>query len=181
MLLFVTFMVALPSNAVTLEGKVTYTVDAARKVVFDGIQKKIPQSSFQSHLIDMNYNENKEMMKYGLSADDRDIEVFYKGKLKIAYAIRYKENPKYSYYYLKLGGALVFIDVDKENPKQKTKYPILIYRYDRNGNLMSGGIHISQNEGFLYDKDEKLIIHRLGEYGYNDKGKRMWKAEDIEF
>ena len=40
---------------------------------------------------------------------------------------------------------------------------------------------MSEEESFLYDKKQKLITHRIGDYGYNDKGKRMWKAEEIEF
>lgn len=169
-------------KAIVLEGKITYNVDSARKVSFEGIQRTIPVSTFQSHLSDCNFQENKDFIKYGIQPKDRNIEVFTKGKLKIAYSVNYKNNPNYSYYYLKLNGALLFIDIDKEKPKnQKTKYPIIVHRYDIQGKLISAGIHVAEEEGFLYDKNEKLIIHRIGKYGYNEKGRRIWKAEEIEF
>jgi len=86
-----------------------------------------------------------------------------------------------TYYFTKFKGLLIAIDIYESTKNQKTKYPRKCYRYDTNGQLIAAGIRVSEEESFLYDKKQKLITHRIGDYGYNDKGKRMWKAEEIEF
>lgn len=167
--------------AVTLEGGVTYTVESARKITFKNAQKTIPFESFQSHLEDQNYRENKDMLKYGLNPKDRDIILFSSlWGLKLAYCVTYHDNPKYTYYYTKFGGQLIHIDVEQHNDKN-SEYPILIYRYNVKGKLTAAGLIVSDEEGFLYSKNGKLLIHKLGDFGYNEKGKKVWKSRDIVF
>lgn len=175
------FIFVMEASAVTLEGKITYTVDTARKVTFENVLKTIPISSFQTYLIDYNYKENKDFIKYGIEPKDREVEVFYKGPLKIAYVVNYKNKPDYTYYYTKLGGALIYIDIEQKDKKLKSKYPLKFYRYDTRGKLVAAGLMVSENEGFLYDKKEKLKVHRLGDNGYNSKGKKIWNAEELDF
>ena len=80
LLLFLILAVMQTATAQTLEGKITYTVDSARKITFDGVKKQIPVSLFSSYLIDPDYKSSMDYIKYELSPTDRDIEVFKKGK-----------------------------------------------------------------------------------------------------
>ena len=163
----------------TLKGHITYTVDSARNLTFDGIKEEISVWSFKAHLKDPNYKANMDYIKYGVAPYGWKVEVFQKGKFKLGYAVTYDSNEKVTYYYAKFNGSL--IAVEHNDIKSKSKYPYRCYRYDTSGKLIAAGIHINKNEGFLYDKNKKLITHRIGNYGYDEKGKRQWKAKLVDF
>lgn len=180
LLILITFT-GLVGHCLTLEGNLVYSVEKAREMTFDHAETQIPLSEFQSYLSDPDYKESKDYIKYEMKPHGREIEVFKKGNMKLAYAVRYDYQKDVTYFYSKVGGVLLFIDKDKIEKNQKSKYPIKIYRYNTEGKLISAGIHVSDNEGFLYNIKGKLITHRIGDYGYNEKGKKVWKAEEVKF
>lgn len=178
-LIFSIFITINPSYAEMLKGGITYTVESARVATFEGAKTEIPVSSIQKYMLDPDYKANRDFIKYEISPSDRTIELYKKGKLKLAYSVTYNSDKNTVLYYSKLGGTLLFID--KNNKKQNFKYPVKVYRYNTKGKLIAAGIHISENEGYLYDKNQKLIVHRLGDYGYSAKGKKTWKAQEVKF
>ncbi len=168
-------------GALTLNGNVSYTVESARGITFENARTNVPSSMFLPYLQDENFAANKDYIKFGAQPLDRNIEVFKKGPLKIAYAVRYKSNKDCVYYYFKLDGSLLFTDIKQKNKKGNNEFPIKVYRYSPKGELIAGGIVVSENEMFLFDKNKKLITHRLNNIGYNDKGKKQWRAEEVKF
>lgn len=163
--------------AVTIEGKITYTEESARKITFENIQTTIPYESFRQHTRDWNYEKNMDLLKYGIVAKDREVEAFKKWKKIFAYAVTYYKSPKYTYYYLVPGGYLIAIDIVVNNKE----YPKKFYKYNTKGELFAAGIQISENEGYLFDKNQKLLVHRIDNSGYNRKGRKMWEAELLEY
>ncbi len=181
-LLFVfVFLGFSPVFGVTLKGKITYTVDSAREILFEDVPMSVDASVFSSFKVDPDFKENKECMKNGIEPDGRILEVFKRGGLSLAYAVQYDEKPNYSFYFLKMNGVLAFFDIndlpaDIKN-EQDIKFPIKSYRYDFGGELIAAGLYVSENEYFLYDKKGRLISHRVGNIGYNRKGRKIWSAE----
>ncbi len=167
--------------ALTLEGNVSYTVESARSITFENVRAELPLSMVQPHLIDESFGANKDYIKYGGQPVDRYIEVFKKGPFRLAYAIQYKKHKEITYYYLKMDGTLLFIDIEEVLNKAKNRYPLKFYRYDTKGKLIAGGIAVSENESFLFDKNQKLITHRKNNTGYNARGKEQWQAIEVKF
>ena len=168
-------------QAKVLEGQVSYTEEDARRITFENVQKTIPEAEFAEFMYDKDYKQNKQLMKQGKEAKDRFLEVFSKGKLKLAYSVTYKDNLYRTYYYTKLGGYLAFFDVIIECWGENDVSQIKVYRYNFKGELVAAGLFVSDYEGYLYDKNEKLIVHRVGNFGYNSKGRKLWSAEDLAF
>ena len=80
-----------------------------------------------------------------------------------------------------MDGTLLFIDIEEALNKAKNRYPLKFYRYDTKGKLIAGGIAVSENESFLFDKNQKLITHRKNNTGYNARGKEQWQAIEVKF
>lgn len=180
-LLLIVLFCGLSAFGLTLEGNVSYTVDSARKFTFDNAVRHIPDSMVRPYMHDANFEANKDYIKYGAQPINYEIEVYKKGPFNLSYSIQYKNDRNKAYYYWKLDGALLFIDIRQISKTQKTKFPMKIYRYDTKGNLMAGGLVVSEDEMFLFDKNQKLITHRINNIGYNAKGKKQWRAVPIEF
>lgn len=150
-------------------------------MTFEGAKTQIPVSSFQSYMHDPDYKSSVDFIKYEIDPPGREISLFTKGKLKIAYAVRYDNNKDITYYYTKYRGVLLFMDIWENTDNKKLKYPVKLYRYDTEGKLIAAGICVSKDEAFLYDKKQKLIVHSLGDFGYNKNGKKVWKSQLVDF
>ena len=165
-----------------LEGKITYTVESARKLAFDGIPRTIPHEQIDSYMQDRDRKDNIDALKNGADLENRSVQLF-KGMIFKAYAVTYYDNPKYTYYYLNAMNQLAFIDIDEVDATKldEIKYPFRTIRYDLRGNLMAVGIYVSDEERFLYKKDGTLIAHWIGNVGYNAKGRKIGTIEQIKF
>lgn len=174
---------ALPTFAKTqtLEGKVTYTVESARELAFEGIPRTIELSLLEGHMQDPDRKENLTALKNGTVLKNRSVQLF-KGMLLKAYAVTYYDNPKYTYYYVKGINQLVFTDIDEFDINDKNlKYPLRTMRYDFRGKLIAVGIYVSDDERFLYKENGELISHWIGDVGYNAKGRKIGTIEEISF
>lgn len=185
LLFFVLMILGLaPGFCVTLEGKVSYTEDSAREVLFEGVNRTVDKSVFSSYAVDPDVKENKDYMKNGLEPVGRNIEVFKRGGMKLAYAVQYDENPCYSFYYLKWNGVMAFFDVNNlpkdAFKKDKIDYPVKSYRYNYNGELIAAALVVSDEEAFLFDQNGKLLTHRIDNVGYNRKGRKIWTSEFVD-
>ena len=87
----------------TIKGGVSYTVNEARQIAFDGVPKKIDMSKYKEYFVDKNYEKNQELLDRGKTRyRDRELTKFSDG----AYAISYKDNnfiyPLYYHYFFQL-------------------------------------------------------------------------------
>lgn len=170
---FVFFVTPVLSHTV-LEGKASYTLEIAQKEAFDGVVEKISMDEFKDKIQDKNYKENKRSLKIGANFEDRNVQLFKRGAIK-AYAVTYKSNLKYTYYYSTLVNNLLFVDIGQG----EEKFPYKIVRYSFNGDLLAVGYYVSEEERFLFDKNRKLLSHWIGTEGYNRKGKKIGELEII--
>lgn len=173
-------LICLPANAYTVEGKVTYTVESARKLAFKDVPKTIPISLIEGRMQDADRQENLEALKSGSQLDNRNVQLF-RGFIVKAYAVTYYDNPKYTYYYIKSFNHLAFTDINEEAEKETMTFPFRTFRYDIGGKLLAVGIYVSQEERYLYKNDGKLISHWIGAQGYNAKGRKIGTVEEISF
>ena len=165
--------------AKVLEATVTYDEDSARAELFKDAKMEIDIKPFKSKMRDPFYAINKDYMKYGLSPDGRSIHVFKKGMWKICYVVQYDDMPGYNFYFIKLTGSLVFIDI--ASAPKKDKYPYKSYRYDTNGKLVAAGLFVSESKGYLFDNNKKLLSYGVNNDGFDDKGNKIWTLEPVEY
>lgn len=174
-------LTVLPVYSKTLEGAVTYTVDSARELAFEGIPRKIETSVLEGHMQDTDRTENLNALKYGTELKNRNVQLF-KGFIVKAYAVTYNDNPKYTYYYVKSLNQLAFTDIDEiDILSGDVQFPFRTLRYDLRGKLIAVGIYVSADERFLYKENGKLISHWIGNDGYNAKGKKIGTIEEFLF
>ncbi len=168
----------MPAFAMTLEGQVV-TVEMARRLAFDGIERNIDISVFEEHLKDPDYKENKTVLNGKASVTNRNVQLFRGFKVPV-YAVMYYNNPKFTYYYVKNINQLMFVDIDEIDVKNdKTTFPYRIFRYDFKGKLIAVGIVISAEERFVYKSNGELISHWEGGICYNKKDKRVGSVEEV--
>lgn len=173
------FATLLPVGSAVLEGQVSYTVESARKIAFEGIERKIDASLFEDYMQDPNYKENKQVMKGKIELKNRSVQVF-KGFIVPAYAVTYYDNPRYTYYYIKYLNQLAFVDIDEiDTTKKDIVFPFKTFRYDFKGRLIAVGLTTSLEERFLYKSNGKLISRWSGNTGYNAKGRKIGTVENL--
>lgn len=162
-----------------LQGGVVYTVEAARKLAFDGLDLKLDKQAIKPYLYDENNEENRKAIKDNTQPKGRYIMGFETAKnLVKGYVVVYDDKPQYAYYYSN-GGYLVAIDVD--NKQKDGIYPYKIGKYSAlTGNLISIALYVSEDEQFAYTKNGKLKAHWIGDTGYNANGKPIAKRKVLD-
>ena len=149
------------AQSVTLSGGVSYTVNEARQIAFDGVPKKIDMSKYKEYFVDKNYEKNQELLDRGKTRyRDRELTKFSDG----SYGILYKTNKSRAYYYDKKG-LLTGIDFIENG-----EYPKRSLKYIKNGELDSICIFVSGDEQFLFEITGELGAHWIGNNCYNEKG-----------
>jgi len=177
-LFFLITEVSFAENTMLLTGFVSYTVESAKRIAFDGIEKKLDKAKILPYRVDSNNKENQYVLKNGLRLKDRTVMSFQMYNEKInGYVVIYHDSPEYAYYYTS-GGYLVAIDLDdkfKENI-----FPYKIGKYSPlTGNLISVALYVSDDEQYAYTKNGKLKAHWVGSIGYNEKGKIIAKRSIV--
>ena len=149
------------AQSVTLSGGVSYTVNEARQIAFDGVAQKIDMSKYKEYFVDKNYEKNQELLDRGKTRyRDREIIKFSDGY----YGVCYKNNKNISFYYDKTGCLNSFSVVIIDDYPQKGAI------YDKNGDLRTTFLNVSHTEQFVFNLDKKLISHWIGKNCYNEKG-----------
>ena len=149
------------AQSLTLSGGVSYTVNEARQIAFDGVPKKIDMSKYKEHFVDKNYEKNQELLDRGKTRyRDREIIKFSDGY----YGVCYKNNKNISFYYDKTGCLNSFSVVIIDDYPQKGAI------YDKNGYLRTTFLNVSHTEQFVFNLDKKLISHWIGKNCYNERG-----------
>lgn len=181
LIILLLFTASFPAYTQIIEGKITYTVESARRLAFEGVPKKVEKSVFDSHMLDPDYEENKNVLNNKIQPKNRSVQLF-KGFGVPAYAVTYFDNPKFTYYYIRHINQLAFTDIDEiDISKEEVKFPYRTLRYDFRGNLIAVGIYVSEDERFLYKSNGKLISHWIGDNCYNKKGKVIGTVKEVGF
>lgn len=174
-IIFLLVGICIPAfGQVLIKGIVVYTAETAREEAFYGVEKRISMTNYKKHIKDENYEANKSVPEREILFKDRSVQLFKRGILK-AYAVTYKSDPNYTYYYSTLVNNLLFFDIGTDCKK----FPCRTLRYNHEGKLLAIGFYVSEEERFLYDKSGKLISHWVGKDGYNRKGKKIGNLEII--
>ena len=156
------------TTAFTIKGGITYTVDNARILAFEGIKPHINTQEYKAFLFDKNFIQNKNaIIKNKLKFRDREIQIFSDGK----YSILFKKNTT-RYFIYNTDGKLEIIVFYVNN-----KYPKKSVAYDIYGNLSSIAFSVKKDEQFVFNKNKKLIAHWIGKNCYNEQGELIMTRE----
>lgn len=151
-------MLALPVNALTLEGGVTYTEETARIEAFKGVSKYCPFENTKD--FDRSLYVASIETSNVLNLQEFHAKLFKTIPYNVV-AVQYKDNPRLVYYYEKTkhgynGVAIDIIKQDKDNIKA--------YKYcAKTGKLLSVVLVVSDDEEFIYNANQELIAHWIGE------------------
>jgi len=163
----------MPVSAITLKGSVEYTVDTARAIAFENVNKTIPIDEYKQFFNDFLHYSNIDYMQkceYRLYAGfSHRLVPFYnkKGKL-LAYGICYDKTPDKVFYYNRWGD-LIKIEF---NPTPNT-YPRKNIAYNTKGELYTVALYVAPGELYIFDKNGKFVVHWVGNYAYNEKGEEL--------
>lgn len=145
-------------------------VIAAKTEAFKNVKYNLSYISYKTYLTDKNYDVNMnyiENQTYKSSDNARELSPYFLGETLISYGVKYAEKPNYQYFYNSNGN---LIRIEMFNQKQ-TKYPQKILTYNNKGKLHTVVLYISKTEQYNFDGDGNLIVHWIGERGFNKYGK----------
>ena len=149
--------------------KPTYTVASAKTEAFKELKTTLPLISYKSELVDRYYDVNMAYLKkqiYKSSDDSRFLYPSYIGDTLILYGVRYGSKVNNVYYYNSKGN-LMRIEIDNNNPD---KFPKRIVTYNNKGKLHTVVLYISEKEQYNFDGQGNLVVHWIGERGFNKSG-----------
>jgi len=170
-IVLVVLLFGLSASAQTLQGGISYTETEARNLAFDRIVLNIDMGQFSAYKFDHAYFTHKADFKGGIvSYSDRVVCPFYAfNRILLGYAIKYDKDRMHTYYYDR-NGVLERVDIH-EHPHGT--YPSRVWRYNSQGKL-EGAVWAADSEnGFVFDKNGKLMTKWVGNIQYDNKGKVM--------
>lgn len=166
---FLLLTLSLPVSSQILTGGVEVSVQDARESL------QCEPSSFdyglvKRHSIDAYRNENLgNLLKGYTELKDRTLAYFSDG----SYAVNYKDDVLHVFYYSPKG-TLTHL----EN-RSSVNYPYKSYKYNTSGELVNKSLRVSKNETFIFDKNDKLLAHWVGENCYDEDGNIIMKRKFV--
>lgn len=158
-LLFCLLFLSLPCFALTLEGGVTYTEETARVEAFRNALKYCPFENTRDFDRSL-YIASIETSNI-LRMEEFHARIFDVMPFKVI-GIQYKDNPNYVYYYKKQGTGFQCLTVDVI--KQEQNNIVKAYKYNaKTGQLLSVLFLVSEDEEFVYNANQELIAHWIGD------------------
>ena len=169
-ILFLNLILSLPVFSEILKAGVEYTVDSARLVAFQDTKVRIPVKEFWQERHDTMYYSNVlRCIPAGLTHDTfsqpRRIVPFYENDELSFYGIQYDDTPEKKYYYSPKGYLLKY-----EVNTFDGNYPYKTVAYDIKGRLININLAVSEDEAFVFDRNKKLLIHWIGQNGFDNDG-----------
>lgn len=149
-----------------------YTVPVAKAEAFKDVKTYLPAIYYRADLTDKYYDVNMSYMKKQInsSADqERLLFPFFLGETLISYGVRYSNKPDRVFYYNSKGN-LLRIEIDNNNPQI---YPKRTITYNNKGNLHTVVLYISEKEQYNFDGKGNLVVHWIGERGFNRMGQPL--------
>ncbi len=163
-----------------LMGRINYDVNAAREEAFRSVEYTIGKGDLKKHLYDENYDENQNALKYDVKLKNREIKMYSMQYAK-SYGVEYKNDKKHTYFYWLNSGALKSVAIEQSaKPEAKDVYPTKVYYYRPNGKLVNVNLIVSPTEEYIFNKDGTLNCHWINGEAFDEKGKRVGTAEEIE-
>jgi hypothetical protein len=150
--------------------KPAYTVATAKTEAFKNVKAYLPLLAYKSELSDKYYSVNMNYMKKGINRsgdESRILFPFYVCDTLISYGVRYADKQDHVYYY-NSQGKLLRIEIDNNNPE---KYPKKIITYNNKGKLHTVVLYVSETEQYNFDGMGNLVVHWIGQRGFNKYGK----------
>lgn len=175
-LLFIVFILSLPTLAEPLKATVTYTEENARVEAFKGVYMWCPfpdVPSFQRSLFVASINKDDV-----LAVQEFNAKLFKVIPYK-AIAVVYKDLPHFAYYYEKTKNGYKGVAIEVLDTKNMN-YPIKTIKYDaKTGKLATINLTISEDEAFVFNENKKTIAHWINdkEYTSNITRKLIYPAE----
>ena len=158
-IVFLFFILALPANAEVIQGGVRYSINSAREELLKTPDISVPNSLMQSNLFDLN-----------TEIKDRSLAKFSDG----SYAVIYKDNPKFVWYYSQ-NGILTHVQV-----KTSETYPYKTYKYTPGNRLVNMSLRVSKDETFIYTPDGKFLAHWLYQNCYDENNNIIMTRQIFE-
>lgn len=172
-LLFCLLSFILPCGALTLEGSVEYTEETARTEAFKNLLIYYPYENTRD------FNRSLYIAQIETSSvlniQEFHTKLFNTIPFKLI-GVQYKENPNFIYYYKKQGNGYqcLVIDVIKQD-----KDNIKAYKYNaKTGKIVSVGFSVSNDEEFVYNANQELIAHWIGDTEKMSNYKRFIKYSE---
>lgn len=159
-------VLCIPLCGYTVKGGVTYTVEAARKEAFADVEYKLSKFRIFVFKTDSDYKANMKAKDSGKHILwNRELTFFSSG----AYAIRYDDEPLYSYFYSK-DGKLTTIN------KQSQLYPpYRMCKYDLKGNLISVHFALENNYTYVFKPNKEFVGYWYEDTSYTPDGEAKIK------
>ena len=180
------FILVLGLSSVTADAKKSYSarkntktqvvkpsqgVISAKNKAFKNIKYTLPLLSYKTELTDRNYDVNMHYMEQQInqSADEtRMLFPYLLGNMLISYGVKYSDKPNEIYHY-NSEGKLMRIEISDNTEK----YPRRTLTYNNKGKLNTVVLYVSQTEQYNFDGAGNLIVHWIGERGFNKYGKLL--------
>ncbi len=149
-----------------------YTVANAKSDAFKDVKTYLPLVYYRADLTDRYYDVNMSYLEKQVNSpydNSRIILPTYLGTTLISYGVRYSDKSDKIYYY-NSRGKLTRIEFDNNNPDS---FPKRTVTYNNKGNLHSVVLYISKSEQYNFDGNGNLIVHWIGERGFNRLGQPL--------
>ena len=156
-----------------VEKVVKYTVETARQTSFKDVKTELPQSDYKAHLTDtlfrtnMSYVRMVDTIAIDTNSTPRNIYPSYVGNLFVSYGVRYHKSPERVWFY-NSNGKLLRFEID--NNSKLDVFPRTSLTYNNKGKLSSVTFYVSPTDQYNFDGNGNLVVHWVGETGYNASG-----------
>lgn len=151
-------------------------INEVKKIIYsENVVTKYKKSKFKAeyehYLKDKNYKEHYLKIINGEkeTATERFAGFYaFNDRMLYMYAIQYKNNPRYEFYYDTLGN-LRYVDVFSEN---FPNYPFYSHKYYVNGELIESAYFESETVQYIF-KDNKFAGVCFNDTIFNEKAKKI--------
>jgi len=118
------------------------------------VAKKEFRTKYKDFLKDENQKTHYRLISYGKN-ETKDANLcgfFIRDDILYSYAIQYKNNPRFVYYYTAFG-KLIYVD---ESSEKYPEYPYYSKQYRANGKLSGAIYFVSKDLQYVYEPDGKF-------------------------
>lgn len=120
----------------------------------ESVKKKEFRSKYKAFLKDENRSKHYRLISNGVT-ETKDANLcgfFIKDDVLYSYAIQYKDNPRFVYYYSAFG-TLIYVD---ESSEKYPNFPYYSKQFRANGKLAGAIYFVSKDLQYVYEPDGKF-------------------------
>lgn len=129
------------------------------------------KKEFAQYMKDKEFKHHYFLTNNGVTEDEeaKYCAFFYKRNTLMMYAIQYKNNPHYAFYYTAFG-KMYYTDITSE---EYPNFPYTSMQYDRKGNLKSAIYFVSRDMQYMYGADREFQGIWYKDKMYDKNGKQV--------